>query len=114
LSEYEDFHEWHYEHRLEAGFSDEDVQDYSTPATPTRDARMDGPATAEQMIPVSLFKDLADKRFTRRTVYSGASNRDLLTRRRSTSLAHAPSVYACATESLASVFHAAYADRGGR
>ena len=67
------------------------------------------------MIPVSLFKNLADKRFTRGIVYSsGASNRDLLTRRRSTSLVHAPSVHACATERHASVFHAEYADRGGR
>jgi hypothetical protein len=31
LAEYEDFHEWHYERQLEAGFSDEDIQDYSTP-----------------------------------------------------------------------------------
>jgi len=31
LAEYEDFHEWHYERQLEAGFADEDIQDYSTP-----------------------------------------------------------------------------------
>ena len=28
LSEYEDFQIWHYEQRLDAGFSDEDIQDY--------------------------------------------------------------------------------------
>ena len=30
LAEYEDFQEWHYEQQLEAGFSEEDIQDYST------------------------------------------------------------------------------------
>ena len=31
LLQYEDFHRWHYERQLEAGFSEEDIQDYSTP-----------------------------------------------------------------------------------
>ena len=31
LAEYGDFHEWHYKRQLEAGFDDEDIQDYSTP-----------------------------------------------------------------------------------
>ena len=30
LAEYEDFQEWNYERQLAAGFSDEDIQDYST------------------------------------------------------------------------------------
>ena len=30
LAEYEDFHQWHYEQLLAAGFSDEDIQDYPT------------------------------------------------------------------------------------
>ena len=30
LAEYEDFQEWYYERQLEAGFSHEDIQDYST------------------------------------------------------------------------------------
>ena len=30
LAEYEDFQEWHYERQLGAGFSEEDIQDYST------------------------------------------------------------------------------------
>ena len=30
LAEYEDFQEWYYERQLEAGFSEEDIQDYST------------------------------------------------------------------------------------
>lgn len=31
FSEYEDFYEWYYERQLEAGFSERDIQDYSTP-----------------------------------------------------------------------------------
>ena len=30
LAEYEDFQKWYYERQLEAGFSEEDIQDYST------------------------------------------------------------------------------------
>ena len=30
LAEYEDFQEWHYERQLDAGFSEDDIQDYST------------------------------------------------------------------------------------
>ena len=30
LSEYEDFQEWYYERQLEAGFSEDDIQDYPT------------------------------------------------------------------------------------
>ncbi len=30
LAEYEDFQKWYYERQLEAGFSNEDIQDYST------------------------------------------------------------------------------------
>ena len=30
LAEYEDFQEWYYERQIEAGFSEEDIQDYST------------------------------------------------------------------------------------
>lgn len=30
LAEYEDFQEWYYERQLAAGFSEEDIQDYST------------------------------------------------------------------------------------
>ena len=31
LAEYEDFQEWYFERRLDAGFSEDDIQDYSTP-----------------------------------------------------------------------------------
>ena len=31
VAEYEDFQTWHYESQREAGFSDEDIRDYSTP-----------------------------------------------------------------------------------
>lgn len=31
IAEYEDFQEWYYEKQLADGFSDEDIQDYSTP-----------------------------------------------------------------------------------
>ena len=30
VAEYEDFLKWHYERQLEAGFSEDDIQDYST------------------------------------------------------------------------------------
>ena len=30
LAEYEDFQEWYYERQLQAGFSEDDIQDYST------------------------------------------------------------------------------------
>ena len=30
LAEYEDFQEWHHKRQLEAGFSQEDIRDYST------------------------------------------------------------------------------------
>ena len=30
LAEYEDFQGWHYERQLQAGFSEDDIQDYST------------------------------------------------------------------------------------
>lgn len=30
LSEYEDFQEWYYERQLDAGFSEDDIQDYPT------------------------------------------------------------------------------------
>ena len=31
LGDYEDFQKWHYERQLDAGFSEEDIQDYPTP-----------------------------------------------------------------------------------
>ena len=31
VAEYEDFQEWYYERQLHAGFSEDDIQDYSTP-----------------------------------------------------------------------------------
>ncbi len=31
LAEYEDFQEWYFERQLDAGFSEDDIQDYSTP-----------------------------------------------------------------------------------